>query len=430
MKKLLFILIGNELTSGKIADKNAAYFIRKHENYDLSPDEIRIIPDDREKIISVISESIGKFALIITSGGLGPTSDDITTECIAEACNKKLYLDPASEKRLRDKYASRSRPVHENSLKQSKFPEGCIIFPNEVGTADSFCLTSEKNNQKTHIISLPGVPKEFRHYIDNSVGTWILKELELSITGHSEHLRLFGLSEAFVGNLIGPLSKNSDNSENKEITIAYRPQFPEILLSVSSNKENSERLCKETITKIYSLLPNENIISSNYEEGVPLTTFQLLNEHKKTISYAESCTGGKVSSEITKFAGSSEVFLGAVVSYSNQSKTKFLDVPTELIKRVGAVSPEVAEEMARAVRIKMASSFGVSITGIAGPANGSASEKPVGLIYIGFSSEAGTTSFKFNLPWERRENQIYASYLALDIIRRTLLGLPLSFENR
>ncbi len=416
MAKILIILIGNELVNGDIVDTNAQYFLQKIKGTDLTPTKIITIADNKETIISTIQEHLGKVDLILTSGGLGPTSDDITTECVSLALELPLVQDKTALNKLIDRYTQRGRPLLESSLKQVNFPKDSLILPNDIGTADSFCAGPVKS---TYVISLPGVPKEFKFFIDGPVDTWLKKQFNPQTLIHYKHFRVIGLSEAFIGNSIQELKLDA------EIETLYRPQFPEVLLSFRS--ENLELLESESLRAIQTI-GVEFTYTNNPEESLPLVVSRLLREKQMTASIAESCTGGLLSSMITAIPGASDVFLGSVVSYSNASKTKFLSVPSGLIERVGAVSREVAEEMAKSIRIQTGSSIGLSATGIAGPTS-TGSTKSTGLIYLGINTSSINQVIKIELPWDRDMNQRFASYRLLDIMRRAILNLETDTKN-
>lgn len=405
MAKVAIILIGNELLNGDISDLNARYFLAKYKGSNISPTKIITLPDEKEVIISSLREHLALNDIIITSGGLGPTSDDITTECVALALEKPLVQDKQSLNRLEAKYKARNREVLESSLKQVDFPEGALVLTNEVGTADSFIANSSSGSS---IISLPGVPKEFKFFIDGPVNAWINEKFNPKIDTHYEHFRLFGISEAEVGERI----KNINLS--KKVEALYRPQFPELLLSFRSKDPD---LLKKESHKAVDAVGREFIYSQDPTASLSATISNMLREKHLTVSIAESCTGGLLSSLITAHPGASDIFLGSVVCYSNESKIKFLSVPAGEIERVGAVSPEVAKSMARGIRLKTGSTFGLSATGIAGPSN-EGSAKPLGLIYLGFSSEEKEEVLELKLPWDREMNQRYAAYSLLNTLRK------------
>jgi nicotinamide-nucleotide amidase len=419
LKSVIIILIGNELLNGSTKDKNAAFLLEKLAFINDLYVETATIPDIEHVVIKKIQSSIEIFDLIITSGGLGPTTDDLTIQSIAKALDQELVQDSDSLLRLEEKFKKRGRELKENNLKQTFFPSSALILPNNYGTADA-SISKSKND--CFIASFPGVPKEFQPLIENEFFTWLNSSFEIKNNKSIKHFRIFGLSESYIGTVIESLKLDSN------ISIAYRPQFPEILISLKSDLLTLNEL-ENVKNKIISAIGEEFIISHNEEEKLPIITLNLLKQVKKTISLAESCTGGRISSEITKIPGASSVFLGSIVCYSNKLKTDFLKIETSLLETKGAVSPEVATLLAENIRALTGSDYSVAVTGISGPDGGSSDgSKPVGLVYISLNTSEKTEVFKYNLPLDRERNQLYASWLALDLIRRSILNLNLTWE--
>ena len=416
LKSVLIILIGNELLNGSIQDKNAKLLLTKlslHRNLSL---QVMILPDTKAKIIETIHDALPKFDLIVTSGGLGPTTDDLTIESICEALGKKSVQDQNSLKRLKEKYEKRGRPLTENSIKQTYFPEGSRVLVNEVGTADS-CLISHNNS---FIACFPGVPKEFEYFINGEFWNWLENEFPFGSEIAINHFRIFGISEAYIGSKIEALKLSED------ITVAYRPQFPEVLVSLKSNSIAQEDLDKIK-NKTIDAIGREFLLGEKEDLNLPTTLLTLLENNNLTLSTAESCTGGRTSSEITKIPGSSKSFLGGVICYSNELKSNLLRVPINMLEKHGAVSEEVALELAKNMQRLTKSTYAISITGVSGP-DGGTSDKPVGLVFIGIATPDSIKAFKYQLPWDRVRNQIYSTWLALDLIRRSILNFNLTWE--
>ncbi len=418
---LSIILIGNELLNGDIQDKNAQYLLKKIDGSNLKAVRIVQVRDDAHAIKDAVLSQMSLSRLVICSGGLGPTSDDISVSSIAEGLGRPLYQDKEALLRLEKKYESRKRSLNKNSFKQVLFPEGAEILPNEVGTADACIMTKEVNGTISYVACLPGVPKEFAHILDTSLWHWIEKNISLAWIENAVDIRVFGIAESAIGTAI-------DESKilPEDVSIAYRPQFPEILLSLKSTNKSTEEL-EQIVSGLSSILDSSCFYSREKNEKLPHTLAKLLKSKKKTFACAESCTGGRVASEITKIPGSSEFFKGGVVSYSNDMKINFLDVPPAIIDQVGAVSRECAQHMSDGISRKTGADYAISITGIAGP-GGATKDKETGTVYIGFTSHEKHTTFKHILPWDRERNQIYASWFAMDLVRRDLLGLPLEIK--
>ncbi|HMO18007.1 MAG TPA: CinA family nicotinamide mononucleotide deamidase-related protein [Oligoflexia bacterium] len=417
------ILVGNELLSGEIADTNGRYLLEKIRSTNLRAKSIRVVADIPEQIKQAVRQELEESDFVITSGGLGPTSDDLTVASVADSLSLDLVEDSDSLRRLKEKYQSRGRPLNENSFKQTLFPDGARVLPNAVGTADACVVVTKINGKEKAIACLPGVPMEFRNFVDTSLWEWMTDFFKVEETFNSVFFRIFGLSESYVGSVI-----DSNKLIPEEVTIAYRPQFPELLLSLKSSKVTTAELHRIRQSIIDNLGPSF-VVGLEESEKLPVCLSRLLLERNLKISFAESCTGGRLSSEITKIPGSSNYFCGSVVSYSNEMKTDYLEVPRELIERVGAVSEECALFMAEGISSRTGVDIALSITGIAGPGGGS-ENKETGLVYIGLVTENMQRVFKFNLPWDRERNQVYASWLALDVARRAILLLPMEWPVR
>jgi nicotinamide-nucleotide amidase len=419
---LSIILIGNELLSGDIIDKNAKYLLEKIDGTSLKALHVVSVRDDKEAIARVVKEQMSLSELVVCSGGLGPTSDDITILTIAETLSLPLVENKESLERLKEKYAARGRSLNSNSMKQVLFPEGAEILPNEVGTADGCVLSTELSGRISSIACLPGVPKEFTYLLDTPLWNWIENKLNVKKTERALHYRIFGLAESSVGTAI-----DEAKILPEDISIAYRPQFPELLLSLKSTSRSLDEL-EEYFLSIKNILDPSCFFTKEKDSKLSSVLATLLTEKGKSLAFAESCTGGRLSSEISKIPGSSGFFKGSIISYSNEMKINFLDIPPALIERVGAVSAECAQHMADGIAHKTGADYAVSVTGIAGP-GGETKDKKVGTVFIGFSSHEKRTTFEFSLPWDRERNQIYASWLAMDLVRRDLLGLALEVRT-
>lgn len=419
LKSVLIILIGNELLNGSIQDKNAKFLLEKLALTKSLELEVIILPDNRDKIISKLQNSIGAFDLIVTSGGLGPTTDDLTIEAVSTALELELVQNESSLNRLKEKYKKRDRPLTENSIKQTFFPKGSLVFDNDVGTADACVVKSAKGS---YVACFPGVPLEFNFFINNKFWPWLENTFNVNSELAINHFRVFGVSEAYIGSVIEGLNLDP------KITVAYRPQFPEVLISLKSNSLSQLEL--NTIqANIINNLGTEFAITHTENKILPVQVLDLLQSKQLTLATAESCTGGRMSAEITKIPGCSNVYLGSIICYSNQIKRELLNISEDILEKHGAVSNEVALLLAKNVQIKMKTNLAISITGIAGP-DGGTSDKPVGLVYIGLATPFGVQAFKYQMPWDRVRNQIYSTWLALDLVRRSILEINLTWDMK
>ena len=420
------LLIGNELLNGDTRDKNAHYLTLKLSELGITLKNVSIVKDKLEDIVSEL-ERLSLFSeTIFTSGGIGSTSDDITREAVASLVslslskknkgkkNSEYCLERRQESviKLEEYMKKHNRPLNENTYRQAMFPKGSIIIPNVAGTADAFLTKYNSSN----IITLPGVPKEVESIFE--------KEIEPNISQYFSNLkklkqinlRIFGLSESFIGTELDSL--------NLDVSIAYRPNFPELLLVLSSE---DEKKLESASNKIINKIGQEFFYSKVKKQRLPSAVFNLLDEKNLSLSFAESCTGGLLSESIVSIAGASKVFKGAIISYSNESKIKLLDVDS--IESFGAVSEQTAKQMAKTARDKFNTDYALSVTGIAGPDGGS-KEKPVGTVYIAIANKEEEQCFKFQFNWARKRNRIYSTSMAWDLLRRKILGLPMTWEKR
>ena len=314
--------------------------------------------------------------------------------------------------------------MNENNLRQVQFPKGAEIITNRIGTADSF-VTMIGN---TPVISLPGVPIETQTIFSEQLVAWLQSRFPSDEGGApSFYWRCFGCSESYLGRQI------ESCSIAPEIEVSYRPMFPEILLTFTHRRAASKEDKQKELTLIQPVLAaaigDDFIVSREEHVTLPEALLSILKDRKLTLAVAESCSGGLIAHLLTSHEGASEVFLSSVVSYSNESKSIFLGVRPAMLKRYGAVSHEIAVEMARGAKYKTGADIAVSITGIAGPGGGT-EEKPVGTFYIGIATARQEEAWPHLFIQERNLFRLYSAHLALDVVRRTLLDLPPTWDRK
>jgi nicotinamide-nucleotide amidase len=422
MKKISLIAIGNELTTGSISDTNCAFISRELNDLaggELEICEISVIPDNIEVIVATLRRLASFSDLIVTSGGLGPTSDDITRDAVALFLGKELKMDTAALQRLEDNYRARNIPLNKVSPRQAMFPSSAHVLVNPVGTADCFSVEVKSENHTTTIISLPGVPTEFKRMYQDYIIPWVQAQIPASNNFKKLLLKFFGLTESHIGTVIEGLALPTS------IEVAYRASFPEIqvkLSGASSMLESAKENIIEAVGKefLFTTDPNQRMADS---------VGSLLEQRSLRLAVAESCTAGMIASSLVDRAGASKYFLGSVVAYDNIAKTNYLSVGHDLLERVGAVSAEVAQQMAESVRYKLGADLGLAVTGIAGPASDQ-TDKAVGTLWIGLATPEETITNCYHLPYERNRYRSYASTLALDLVRRYLFRFPLTWERR
>jgi nicotinamide-nucleotide amidase len=347
---------------------------------------------------------------VIVSGGLGPTSDDLTAAVASRFFGVPLELNSVALDMIENRFRERGYRFLEINKKQAYVPQGSKILKNFWGTAPGFQFEKEG----VIFFFLPGVPKEFKAMIEE----YVVPELDRRSTERKKcktrMIKTFGLRESEVAERIQGI-------EREGIKIGYRPYFPEVHIRVSGyadTEDEAEKLVSVVVEEVSSRL-GECVFSTD-EATLEEVVGMLLSQKKLTIAVAESCTGGLVSNRITNVPGSSNYFERGVVSYSNESKTEILGVPKELIESVGAVSAEVVEAMAEGIRRLARSDIGFAISGIAGPGGGTEA-KPVGTVFIGVSHREGVSSRRFQFKGTREEIKLISSETALDQIRKFIL---------
>jgi nicotinamide-nucleotide amidase len=407
------ISVGTELLLGHTVNTDTTYVARE-----LSPIGINLlfsctVGDNVERLKAALENALSRSDLIVTTGGLGPTGDDLTKETIAETAGKKLVLHQDSLDRIVSYF--KGRPLGETQKKQAMLPEGCTVFQNDCGTAPGCGF--ETNAGKV-IIMLPGPPSELIPMLKNYAVPYLTKGTNATIV--STIVRVFGLGEGYVAEQITDLT-DCDNP-----TAATYAKDGEMFVRVTARAEDeatAAKMCAPVVEELKARLGNY-IYGIDVESLEEATVKELAKQHKK-LACAESCTGGLLASRITDIPGASEVFHMGVVTYANEIKTLLLDVPEDILAQYGAVSEQTARAMAEGVRKKSGNELGIGITGIAGPDGGTA-EKPVGLVYMALSDGAHTWVRKMS-GMGRGKGRSYLRYLAvsnaLDMVRRYLLNL-------
>lgn len=372
------VSVGTELLLGQIVDTNAAYLARVLSELGISMYRRTTVGDNRERLLAALQEALTSADVVFTIGGLGPTMDDITRDVLAEAMGDTLVQDEQIAQQLRRFFAQRGMPILESNLRQALVPRSGRAIPNPHGTAPG--LLFEGKDGKI-AIALPGPPNEFIPMVNEQVMPHLRARTGGKGVIRSRILRVIGIGESFVED------KLKDLMQSSYPTVAPYAKVGEVHLRITAFAETAEaadQVIAERATQIRERLGH--VVYGEGEDTLELAVVRLLQQRGETAATGESCTGGLLAGRITDVPGSSKVFLGGVVAYSNAAKTVFLGVPAELIERVGAVSEEVAQALAEGARDRFGATYGIGITGIAGPEGGTP-EKPVGLVYIALSQE-------------------------------------------
>lgn len=410
--KIGILTIGNELMNGRISDTNASFIAREANQQGWSVEAIMSVGDDFAAIKNRLDYLLSMSDAVICSGGLGPTSDDITTEAIAKALNLPLYTDENVLNYIKAIFTQFNLRWVDNNAKQALFPQGAEILPNARGTAPGFCL---KVLEKL-IFVIPGVPAEAKLMVTNGVFPALRKHFpqdEKYIV--KQTIRTFGLSEAAVDNQVKDI-----DFQSLGVSIGFYPVFPEnhiVLIAQSKNQQEAQKNLQKAQDEVSTHV--QAYIFAYGEQTLEEVIAALLIEKKLTIAVAESCTGGLITSRLTDVSGSSDYLERGLVTYSNAAKISMLGVPAEIIEKHGAVSEETARRMAEGVRKLAGTDLGLSSTGIAGPTGGS-KEKPVGTVYIALADSQKTICRHYAYRWDRKRNKDIFSETALFLLKNYL----------
>ncbi|MEQ8767283.1 MAG: competence/damage-inducible protein A [Planctomycetota bacterium] len=403
--------IGDELLHGATVDTNAAEIARALLRHDIEVERITTVSDRFTDITAAIRSALAAADLLVITGGLGPTKDDITRDGIAAALDRPLELDPASMERIEARFRAVARDMPESNRVQAMIPEGGEALDNDMGTAPG--LWVEAGPQI--VVALPGVPREMRHLLEDRVLPRLKARGSVGTGYHERLIHAIGRGESHLAESLGDLFRRegeirvSITVSGGVITLAVRSQGAEIDRLRAEVNDLAEQICGR-------LGP---LVFGRDGETLEDITVALLKQHGRTLAAAESCTGGLLSELVTRIPGSSEVFLGGLVTYANEAKTELLGVPAELIEEHGAVSEPVARAMAEGARQRLRTDLAIGITGVAGPGGGT-DEKPVGLVYVACADAEGTKVRECRFPGDRELNRLLAARAALDLVRRHL----------
>ncbi|HVM75648.1 MAG TPA: competence/damage-inducible protein A [Candidatus Saccharimonadales bacterium] len=409
--KAEIIAVGSELLTPDRIDTNSLFLTEELNKLGIEVLRKTIVGDHRELLAAAFREALNRVPVVITSGGLGPTEDDLTRETVAELLGRRLQLNDAVVKAIEARFRSFRRDMPAVNLRQAMVPEGAEVLENPRGTAPGLWL--EDNGRM--IALLPGPPRELKPLFKEQV----LPRLERRISGtrmYSRELRVTGLGESHVEERIRDTYLRYNDVST---TILAAPGEIQIHLRTwTEDAKHANATLDELIRSIEFALGDR--IFAHAALSLEQVVAQLLIDNRSTIAAAESCTGGLLAERLTRIPGSSNYFLGGAICYSNEMKTAWADVPPELIAAKGAVSSEVAIALAEGIRRRVRTTLGVGITGIAGPGGGS-EEKPVGTVHVALAAPSGTKERLVHLPGDREAIRFYASQIALDMVRMHFL---------
>ena len=406
------LTIGDELLRGEIVDSNKSYLSDRLLSLDIETRFHASVRDDPEDMAEAFRRARERSEIVLVSGGLGPTRDDLTIEVLARTFGHKLVLHEPSLAAMRAFFARFGRSMAKINEKQAWFPEGAEVLPNPIGTAPGTML----REGGTLFFCMPGVPRELYLMMDEQVLPRIAAARRGGPVVRSRLLRTFGLGESNLDELL------ADVATDGPVVLGFRTAFPDNYLrplARGATAEEADARLARVVETIRARLGA--MVYAEGEQTLEDVVGVRLRNAGRTLAVAESCTGGLLAERITSVPGASDYFLGGVVVYANEAKVRLLDVPEGLLAEHGAVSEAVARAMATGVRERFGADFGVATTGISGPGGGTP-EKPVGTVWIAVATEESTHAESFLFPFERERHREVTCQVALDWIRRALLG--------
>lgn len=407
------IAVGTELLLGNIANTDAQMISQGLSQLGINVYYHTVVGDNPQRVRQAVDIARGRADILITTGGLGPTCDDLTKVAVAQAFGKELVYHEPSAQRIRERFAQRGTPVTENNFQQAMVPEGCTVLDNDWGTAPGVAFASGG----THVLMLPGPPRECEKMFRHRALPYLQKLSDGVIA--SRTVKTFGIGESAAEALLRDLM---NALHNPTLAPYAKPTGTELRITAHApTREEALRLIAPVEERVKAIL-GDKVIGVDVD-SLEEVCFALLKDRGLTVGTAESCTGGLLAKLLTDLPGSSAVFRGGVVSYTNGVKAGLLGVPQDLLDRYGAVSPQVAEAMARGAKAALGCDIALSTTGVAGP-DADDRGNPIGLVYLGLAwgDQCQVTEFRAG-PVERERVRRQAAQTALDLLRRHLTGL-------
>jgi len=415
--KAEILTIGDELLRGEIVDSNKSFLSDRLLSLDIETHFHASVRDDPPAMIDAFLRAAERSDVVLVSGGLGPTRDDLTSEVLAKCFGLAHELDEAALETIRAFFRGVGREMTENNASQARFPAGSEVLPNPIGTAPGFAL----EQGGAVFFCMPGVPRELTRMMDEQV----LPRLARRAGGGAKAavrarlLRTFGMGESTLDAELADIAASGD------VSLGFRTSFPDNYLrplARAASEAEAEAKLDEVCAAIRARLGP--LVYGEGDDSMEIVVGRLLTEQGRSIAVAESCTGGLIAERITDVPGSSGYFLGGIVAYANSAKQHLLGVPAEVLEAHGAVSDACARAMAEGVRKRFGADIGVATTGISGPGGGS-DDKPVGLVHVALARDGATHAEHFVFPLDRTRHRQLTAQVALDWVRRSLLGVAL-----
>jgi nicotinamide-nucleotide amidase len=407
------IAVGSEMLTASRVDTNSLYLTGQLNQLGVEVVYKCVVGDDRDRLADAVKQAMSRSGIVILSGGLGPTEDDLTREAVAQALGRRLIFDAAISAALEQRFARMKRKMSEVNKRQAMVVEGAEVLPNDRGTAPGQWVQASG----AVAILLPGPPHELKSMFERQCLPRIAKMVPQQAI-RTAFLRVTGTTESDLDALISPVYRKYKNPVTT--ILAADGDLQVHLRARCATEAEADRLLAEVTQPIAALLGD--LLYSPNGEPLEVVVGNLLRERQATVAVAESCTGGMLGARLTQTPGSSDYFLGGFITYSNELKQKLLGVSAETLREFGAVSPQTAEAMAKGARERAGSTFAVAITGVAGPGGGT-EEKPVGLVYAAVADQAGAAVTSRRFLSDRHHIRVFTAQMALDLLRRRLAGL-------
>jgi nicotinamide-nucleotide amidase len=406
------IAVGSEMLTPQRTDTNSLYLTAELNNLGVEVVTKSVIGDDRGRLAEAVRRAVDRHEIVILSGGLGPTEDDVTRDAVAQALGRKLVFHPEIAEALEQRFAAFKRKMAEINKRQAFVIEGACVLPNDRGTAPGQWV----EESGAVVMLLPGPPHELKAMFERQCLPRLTRVVPHQAI-RTAFLRVTGMPESDLDALISPVYKKYDNpvttilAANGDLQIHFRARC--------ATESDAEALLAEVVAPVEVLL-GDRLYSRN-GDALEVVVGQLLREKHATVAVAESATGGMLGERFTSVPGSSDYFAGGFITYTNAMKTELLGVPPELLQKHGAVSKEVAESMAAGARRRTGSTYALAITGVAGPDAGTESA-PVGTMYVAIADASGAHSFHRQFLSDRQRIRVFTCQMALDILRRKLVS--------
>ena len=409
------IAVGSEMLTPHRVDTNSLYLTEQLNELGIDVIFKSIVGDDIRRLVAAAQHGLFRSDIVIFSGGLGPTEDDLTREAVAEALGVGLRRDSEIVAKLEKRFAERGWKMTPNNAKQADVIDGANVLPNPNGTASGQWLVGQFEGREVIVILLPGPPHEMKGLFDNEVRERLRAKVPPAHL-FTRTLKIAMLGESAVDARVAPIYKKFPEVET---TILAGAGEIELHFKARGTTLDAAQARADEVAGLVEDELDDAVYSRNGESLEQIVGYWM-QMRNSSVAVAESCTGGLLAERITSISGSSRYFLGGAIVYSNALKTELAGVPTEMIERHGAVSREVAAALAEGIRYRCESTFGVGITGVAGPGGGSP-EKPVGMVFHAVASDSGTEVVQRNFPGDRKRIRRFASTMALDMLRKKLM---------